>query len=367
MKRTPTWLHRASAIVCACILVSGVLAGCSPKKSGPTVLPSVAPTYPAPYAHSTKLAANLAALKQASGPIVGTMTVDSTPRPLTGLVSIKNGATRVRMLEGDPTTYISDEIVVGGQRYTSPDDNLWIDRGRKAVGSSLVKALASADTSTDSGIGTVTGISAHKIVTPADVVDVAPALGIDTGTFDEETTTLRIWADDAGTPIGFGASMGWKVTLGGQTETIAIDFNVMFAAESSADSPVDIVAPAKAWQWHEDLPGGIAYGYPGMLATVDSTVNTQDESAATKSLSQITKEWVDALPNAPGGAQSIVMGGEEATWMSVTLTAKKQYVVVAIVLHETIGYAIMVTGNPADHAQLDVQALQIFSTVEFTR
>jgi hypothetical protein len=341
------------------------MAGCAGKKTASPAMPSATATYPAPYAQSTKLAGSLAALDQVGGPIVGTVKVDSTTRPLTGLVSIKGGATKVRMLEGDPTTYISDEIVVGGHRYTSPDDNIWIDRGAKSAGSGLVKALAAADTAVDSGVETVTGISAHRLVTAADKVDVAPALGIDTGTFDEETTTLRIWADDAGKPIGFGASMSWKVTLGGQTQAVAVDFDVMFAAESS----VDILVPAKAWQWHEDRPGGIAYGYPGKLATVDSTVNTQAESAAKKSLSQITKEWVDALPNAPSGAQSIVMGGEEATWMSVTVTVtgKKQYVVVAIVLHETIGYAVTVSGDPADHMQLDAQALQVFSTVEFTR
>lgn len=383
MKHTPTWLHRAGAIVCACILVSGVLAGCSPKKSGPTVLPSVAPTYPAPYAHSTKLAANLAALKQASGPIVGTMTVDSTPRPLTGLVSIKNGATRVRMLEGDPTTYISDEIVVGGQRYTSPDDNLWIDRGRKAVGSSLVKALASADTSTDSGIGTVTGISAHKLVTPADVVDVAPALGIDTGTFDEETTTLRIWADDAGTPIGFGASMGWKVTLGGQTETVAIDFDVMFAAESSADSPVDIVAPAKAWQWVEDKPAGIALGLPATWKKTDInasigatsyldpakgyTVGYAQGSAGESSLSDETKKLVDSMTDTPGGTRSIVVGSEDASLLSVHRTKQKDYAVVALVVHETLEYEILVLGHVGDETATDALAQQILATVEFTR
>ena len=41
-------------------------------------------------------------------------------------------------------------------------------------------------------------------MTAPDKVDVAPALGLDTYTFDQETTTLRIWADDAGKVLGFG-------------------------------------------------------------------------------------------------------------------------------------------------------------------
>jgi hypothetical protein len=339
------------------------MAGCAGKKTASPALPSATATYPAPYAQSAKLAANLAALDQVSGPIVGTMKVDSTIRPLTGLVSIKNGATRVRLLEGDPTTYISNEIVVGGHRYTSPDDSIWIDRGTKSAGNGLAKTLAAADTTVDSGVETVTGISGHKIVSAADKVDVAPALGIDTWTFDEESTTLRVWADDAGKPIGFGASMSWKVTLGGQTQAVAVDFDVMFAAESS----VDILAPAKAWQWKEDKASGIALAYPGDLATVSTTVNWKATDAGKLTLSEATKAFVDALTDTPSGTQSIVIGSEDAYWMSLHRTTQDDYMVVGLVVHETMLYDILVFGNKADHAAIDAQALQIFSTIEFTR
>jgi hypothetical protein len=346
------------------MLVAGVLGGCAPKKSSNSAQPSAAASYPAPYGQSAKLAANLAALDQVSGPIVGTMKVGSDSRPLTGLVSIKSGATRIRMLEGDPTTYISDEIVVGGHRYTSPDDSIWIDRGATSAGGSLVKALAAANTTVDSGIGTVTGISAHKIVTPADQVDVAPALGIDTWTFDEETTTLRIWADDAGKPIGFGASMSWKVTLGGQSEDVALDFDVVFAAEQ----PDEILDPAKAWPWKEDKAAGIALADPGDLAKVKVTVSWKATDAGKLTLSEATKEFVDGMgSDTPSGTQSIVMGSEDAYWMSVNRTELGDYVVVGLVVHETVFYDILVSGNKADHAAIDAQAIQIFSTVEFTR
>jgi hypothetical protein len=383
LKRTPSRLLRAGAIVCACILVFGVLGGCSPRKSATGAPATPSATYPAPYAASTKLASNLAALKQASGPIVGTVTVDAIVRPLSGLVSIKNGATRIRMLEGEPTAYISDEIVAAGERYTSPDDTTWIDRGKKATGSSLLTALASADTTVDSGIETVTGISAHKIVTPADVVDVAPALGIDTGTFDEETTTLRIWADAAGKPIGFGALMSWKVTLGGETETVAIDFDVIFAAESSADSPVEIVAPAKAWQWIEDKQEGIAFGLPatwkrttindsvGMTSYDDGpaahTIAYLQASVGDETLSQATKEVVDAMTDTPGGTRSVVIGSEDASLLSAHRSKQKDYVSIAIVVHETLGYEILVMGAVGDETTTDALAQQILATVEFTR
>jgi len=279
------------------------------------------------------------------------------------MVSIENGATKIRMLEGDPTTYISDEIVVGGHRYTSPDDNIWIDRGTKSAGSGLVKALAAADTTVDSGLGTVTGITAHEIVTPADQVDMAPALGIDTWTFDNESTTLRIWADDAGKPVGFGASMSWTVTLGGQTQDVSVELDVMFAAESS----VEILAPAKSWQWKQDRPSGIAVGYPGPLATVTTNVTWSAVDAGKLTLSETTKKFVDALTDTPTGTQSIVIGSEDAYWMSLHRTEQDDYMVVGLVVHETMFYSILIVGSQGDHAAIDAQALQIFSTIEFTR
>ena len=379
MRHKLSGLRQAGAAVCVCLIVAGVMAGCAPNMPGNSAHASATATYPAPYAQSAKLGASLATLDQVGGPIVGTMKVGSNSRPLTGLVSIKGGATEIRMLVGDPTTFISDEIVVGGHRYTSPDDNVWIDRGAKPASSSLAKTLAAADTTVDSGIDTVTGISAHKIVTPADVVDVAPALGIDTWTFDQETTTLRIWADDAGKPIGFGASMGWTVTLGGQTQAVAIDFDVMFAAEA----PLEILAPAKAWQWIQDKPAGIAFGVPstwkpsdinssmGVTSYVDPAkgylVTYVQQSAGDKSLTDVTKSLVDSMADTPGGTQSIVVGSEDASLLSAHRTKQNDYEAVALVVHETVEFEVLVVGAPADVAGTDAIFSQILATVEFTR
>jgi hypothetical protein len=54
-------------------------------------------------------------------------------------------------------------------------------------------------------------------------------------------------------------------------------------------------------------------------------------------------------------------------WMTVHRTKQKDYEVVAIVLHETLAYQILVVGDPANQKAIDAQALQVFSAVEFTR
>jgi hypothetical protein len=293
------------------------------------------------------------------------MKIGSVERPLSGSININGGSTQIRLAEGGTTQDVYSEMVVDGHRFTSRDDKIWVDRGAKAKGTDLKSVLAGADTAIDSGVSKISGVSAHKILTIPDKVDVAPALGIDTWTFDEESTTLRIWADDTGKPVGFGTSMSWKVTLGGVAVAVTADLDVMF----KSTTPAKIVAPTKYWQWKDDRASGIAFGYPATLdqTGIDFGLVYKGAVVGQMSLSQFTKEFVDSLTDKPSGSKSIVIGSEDGLWMTVRLTSQHVYEVVALVVHETVAYGIFIAGNPADETAFNNQALAILATVEFTR
>ena len=364
MSRLPFVLRQAVAAGFVCLIVGSAASGCAPQKPG-TPSPSPTPSGPVPYAKSAALAANLAVLDSVAGSIQGTMTIGSVERPLSGSVNINGGSTQIRLAEGGTTQDIYSEMVVDGHRYTSRDDKIWVDRGTKARGTDLKSVLGVADTAIDSGVSKVSGVSAHKILTIADKVDVAPALGIDTWTFDEESTTLRIWADDSGKPVGFGASMSWKVTLGGVAVPVTADLDVMF----KSTTPAEIVAPTKFWQWKDDRASGIAFGYPATLDQTGLEYQLVYKGAAVgqMSLAQFTKEFVDSLNVKPSGSKSIVIGSEDGLWMTVHLTSQHLYEFVALVVHETMAYGIFIAGDPADEAAFNNQAFQILASVEFTR
>lgn len=373
----PSSLRRAGAAICVGLVATSVLSGCAPKKATPS--PTPGPTAVA-FAKSAELATNLAALNQASGSIQGTLTMGTEQRPLSGSVSLNGGSSQIMMIEGGPNPVILDEIVVAGHRYTSRDDKTWVDRGAKAAGSDLKSLLATAETALDFGVSKVGTISGHKIHTAADKVDLAVALGIDIWAFDEETTTLRIWSDDTGKPIGFGGSMSWKQYVGGASKAVTAELDVMF----SAAAPVEIKAPESPWQWMEDKPAGIALGIPsdwkptdvnkdlGATTYYDSVsgrnvayMNLGDAGTAT--VTQVTDAIVAKINDTPSARKSIVIGLEDARWMSVHRSAQSDYAVVAIVVHETLAYEILVVGDSGDENAVDAQALQIFSATEFTR
>ena len=370
-------LRRAGATICVCILIGGVVTGCAGNKTGNTV-PTRAPATTA-YKNASALATNLASLGSVSGPIHGTITVGSNEHTLSGTVSLTRGASQVSLLESGQDQVIADEIVLGSHRYTSPDDKIWIDRGSKADSTGLAAALAGADTTQDAGVGTVDGVKAHKILTTPDKMDIAPALGIDTWTYDNESTTLRVWANDAGKPVGFGASMSWRVTLGGVQQEVATELDVMF----TYTSPVQIEAPTSPWKWVEDKPAGIAFALPtawkrspvndalGVTTYLDpasaDAVAYNDGLVGNLSLADATKKIGDQRKDTPSGTQIIEVGAEDASWMTYHRTKQKDYQVVAIAVHETIVYQIFLLGDPAKESALDSLARQVFATVEFTR
>jgi hypothetical protein len=359
----PSVLRRAATAICLSILVCVTVSGCAPKKSADSS-PSAAASITAnpSYGAAAALAKNLAGLTQISGDVQGTMTVGSDARRLSGKVLVNGNSTHVMLSVGESSPQTLTEIVVDGHRYTSPDNTIWIDRGSKAAGTGLVSLLATADTSVDAGVGKVGGISAHKILTAADKLDVATALGLDIWTFDRETTTLHIWADPAGKPLGFGASMSWRVMLGDDYKDVTTELDVLF----TSTDPAKIVAPTNLWTWKEDRPNGIALGYPPKTG-VNLTLDYACASAGTKTLSQITKEFVDASTDTPSGTRSVLIGSEDAFWMTVERAQLQDHLAIAIVVHEKVACKILVFGSPADAEKIDAQALKIFSTVEFTR
>jgi hypothetical protein len=373
MRHLPSELRRATAALCVFVLACGAVAGCK----GGTATPS-ATAAPTTYKNATSLASNLASLGHVSGPVNGTMKVGSDSRTLSGTATLDGQNSQISLEESGQDKPLADEIVMAGHRYTSPDDKTWIDRGTKAAGSGLAAVLAGADTSMDAGVGTVGGVTAHKILTAPDKVDVAPALGIDTWTFDDESTTLRVWADDAGKPRGFGATMTWKVTLGGTQEDVSADLDVMF----TYTSPADIKAPNSPWQWIEDKTTGVAFGLPSGWSknAASSSKNTVYADAATgnvlvyasfspgtETLDQNTSDLLKSVTDPTTSPQPGSIASESASRFTDDSTKSGVYQDVGVALHENLGYIVSIGGPRTSKPAVDSLADQILSTVEFTR
>jgi hypothetical protein len=373
LSNTPSLLRRAGAALSICIVLGGVLSGCAPKKSGSTASPS--PTFNPHYAKSAELAANLQALGPVSGDMQGTMTVGNETRNITGYVALNGTSSLIRLVETAKTSTTFVETVVAGSRYTSHDDKVWVARGAKTKSQTLAALLAAADTSVDAGVKSINKISAHEIMTAQDKVDVAPALGLDTGTFDAETTTLHVWADDSGKVLGFGASMSWSVFVGGIYLDVVADLDVMF----TSNTPVTINVPDKPWKWAVDLPMGIGLAYPGGNADVNSTIRWQSQSAGTYTVSSAISQAQSAVPGFASGTNSTLIDSEDALWFTTSnefttpmfhITVKANtdsHLAVLMVIHEKILYSIVVIGSAKDQLALDLFAMQVFTTVEFTR
>jgi hypothetical protein len=361
-------LRRPGAAASICLILCGAIAGCAPTKVSKAT-PSPSASLNPHYAGATELAANLKALGPVIGDIQGTMTVGGEDRTLTGQVVLDATGSRIKIVETGAIASTFDETVVDGNRYTSHDDALWVYRGTKAKGQGLATLLANADTALDAGVATIGGVTGHRIVTAPDKIDVAPALGLDTYTFDQETTTLRIWADDAGKVLGFGASMSWKIMVGDAYQDVNEDLDVMFATKAT---PVDIVAPTGAWQWKEDLAAGLAFGYQGTNGDVKANISWTSDPAGKATLSDAVKSFVDtwtakAGAQPPSGTSSVVADSENAFWLTVDAKGTAQHTVVLFAEHEKRLIVLKIVGAGSDKTKLDAFALDLFSTMEWTR
>ena len=370
-------LRQGGAFVVVLMLAAGTVAGCGFNKGGTAI--SAPPI--TEYKPAAALAANLASLDGVSGPLHGTMKIGSETRTLTGTATLNNHASQVELVESGKSDVTRDEIVVGNHSYKSDDDKIWIDRGTKVGAASLAAVLAAADTTRDAGVSSIDGVTAHKILTGPDKVDVAPALGIDTETFDNESTTLRVWADDAGKPVGFGATMSWQVTLGGVRQNVTTELDVMF----TYTTPAEIKVPAAPWQWVEDQTTGIAFGLPGGWGKSPTSTPTYITYAQTaerhvlvySSLNAEGMSLSDAMNAARSGlstdtrgasnTESATLGSEPAQRLATEGTKSGDYGVMVVSIHETMGYIVYVAGPVAGKAAIESLADQILSTVEFTR
>jgi hypothetical protein len=167
-----------------------------------------------PFAKSSELHANLAALSTASGEIQGTLMQGTTPRTLSGTVAFNGPSSSIDLIEGGPTKPHRDEIVAGGKRYLRLDDGPWVNHGSRTADTGLSTVLKAAATDADEGVHKLGDAQLHRIVTPANT-QLAGALGLETWNWTNLNSTLRIWSDDAGAVRGFGASMSWTQPVDG--------------------------------------------------------------------------------------------------------------------------------------------------------
>lgn len=355
-------LRRVGVTICVWVLL-GAVGACSPKNDAK---PSTTPA-PTSYEKSVALAANLASLGEVNGSIHGTMKVGSSSRTLSGTVTVKGHDSVIYLTESGRNQDIFDEIVVGGHRYTSRDGDIWADRGAKAAGTDLASVLASADTELDAGVAKVDGVTAHRIITAPDKKDVAPALGLDTWTFDTESTTLRVWADDAGSVLGFGTSMSWKIMLGGALVDVDTELDVMLSPATGTT----IAAPKNPWQWKEDRPAGIAFAMPNKGQAVGASIQWRSDPT-----DKLTVKTADGY--VPVDSRSVDVDSEDALWFpvggdvttgnGVTIpNFSSEHDVVLEVVHEKRLIRVTLIGSKNDAEELNLLGMEIFATVEFTR
>jgi hypothetical protein len=354
-------LRRAAAAVCVCIVLGGVLGGCAPKKTVAT--PTPAATVNPVFAKSAVLARNLKNLGPVSGDIVGTMTVGGDKRTISGSVVLNDTSSHISFIVNGVTSDIHSEIIVNTHRYVSRDNTIWVERGTEDPSTGLAATLTRADTSVDAGVSTVEGLVGHKIMSAQDKVDVAQAMGLDTWTFDQETTTLHIWADPNGKVLGFGADMAWKLLLGGVLTDVSSKFDVMFTSNVAET----ITAPKNPWLWTADFPAGISLGYQNPFPGVTNLRYTADSMKIPGTLSDVVKSYVDTMGGGVNGIRSITVDGEDASWFTYDPPNGTYHGVVLIVVHDKIIYTVTADGAPADQLKIDTGLQQVFSTIEFTR
>jgi hypothetical protein len=212
------------------------------------------------YSQAVALRKNLAALTVASGKIQGTLTAGPDTMPLSGTFAMAGGASQIKIVEGkaDQSPQYVEEIVKGGIRYTSRDDIVWVNRGKKPAAATFPAVLRGATTDQDAGIATIQDRQLHRIVSPANSADMALALGLDLNKVSGPDSRLRIWADDTGHPVGFGATIQWGRIIDGQPKAYVMEFDVIFAAGAAAP----IAAPRSPWRFISDDANAVAFALP---------------------------------------------------------------------------------------------------------
>jgi hypothetical protein len=312
-----------------------------------------APTGQLNFARAAELHANLAALTQASGAITGTLRVASTSSKITGSIGFNASGSSIAFNQDGKA--MTSEIVAGGTRYLRFAAGPWVNHGPKQKDATLAATLGGADSSSDIGIQAFAGKQLHRIESPIASLNVAEGLGLDTSQWVNPTGTFRVWADDAGVAVGFGASLLWSQANAGHLVDCRLEIDVKFDTKPK----VSVAAPKDSWAWITDNSEGISYAVPAKwvkdakpaspyaftYTASDGKLAEYSLPAQSQTLDFFVGVYTDALTAKSlkaGNAVSADLAGESAT---VVPTSTSRYTVAVLAIHANRIYTFVFVGN----------------------
>ena len=333
------------------------------------------------YAQAADLQARLAGLTTAQGTVSGTYKVGDTTRKLSGSVRIGEGNTEIHILAAQSPKTVWSEIVVGGNRYVSRDDTVWVDRGSKQT-STLLDVLAAASTDRDAGARGVGGRVMRSIVSPANTLDVASAFGIDMVDVSGPGTQFRIWVDSSGDLAGFGGTLQWGKVIDGSPIAFELKIDVLF--EDMGDLP--IAAPKDPWKWVVDDVAGVAFGLPARFVT-RQTEQIAPETMATLYVDSKKTSLVEyaSLGAMPQGETAKSLMNQVASDLGFTLESRYEarvdgqsgesalghggqvFMIVTLAVNGSSAYLFAVGGLDAQRKDLELLTDEVLATVQLLR
>jgi hypothetical protein len=375
----------------ACVLALVVaVAGCgstAKPTASPTPRPTATPTpvptssFPepstTPFAKSSQLGTNLAGLARASGKIQGTLLEGTESRKLSGTIAFKGPDSSIDLIEGGVTDAHRDEIVVAGKRYLRIDDGPWVSQGAKPSGTGLLATLKAAGSGADEGIRQLGTKSYHRIVSVGNTVDVAGALGLETWNWTEVNSRLRIWADDAGKPVGFGATLTWSEPIAGLATFCDLEIDVLF----DASPKVSIAAPKGAWKWIVDTDREISFAVPAAWAT--DTIEAMPDAGAYlgkgqgefayqrlqtggAALELLADSLVKGAGIEPDSRSYCAAGGRRAICLLTSVPTSKVFMIETLAVQGGWAYVLVFYGSQTQKVANQKLNDEIVATVEIT-
>jgi hypothetical protein len=337
-----------------------------------------------PYAHAAGLHDRLASIAPVDGRVYGTYTVGDESSRVSGSVRISGGNTEIHINAGPNAKPTWSEIVVGGNRYVSRDDTVWVNRGKKGT-PTILDVLAAAPTDNDAGVQAVGGKAFRAIVSPADTLDVASALGIDMVNVKGPGTRFRVWVDSSGEPVGFGGTLQWGKIVDGSPTAFELEVDVLF--ESPKETA--IVAPKNPWKWIVDEKEGVAFGLPASLSLKGSTDLGEGTKAPTYLDAKKTFIFFYANLGAPGeGWTAERIMDELANSLGYSIETRYEadvdgqsaesalghdsgyFIIMTLAVTDSSGYEFVFGGSNAKSSQRKATELlcdQILATVQLLR
>lgn len=344
------------------VLLAGLGAGaCSQPQ--PSVVPTPTPDFVAEVKRS------LAGLSVLNEDVSGSISQGTASRSLAGAIATDGSSTQVQLVGQSGSDQISfQETIATGRRYVRTDAGPWVDHGATSGAFNLLALVRTIDVGQDQGRSLVDGHRYHLLSQSMDALTVARALGFETSSWEAESGSLRVWADDEGRVMGIGTSIVWTQPMAGSRTECHLDMDGLLGSTE----PATIVAPTGAWRWIVDQERAISLALPASWAKTESPGSdfaVYQFSGGSFSYARLASSGsLDAQAasilggSTPPALEDCYVAGEAARCAVVTGASGGPHIALDLVSHSSYVYAMFIqtpSGNDAEAA-----LTQILSTVE---